>query len=121
MALQFVRSWHTWLVVGVAVVMAFISANYLFNASVANIVPWGILAFATAFVASTMRQSLLYGALFGFVVSYAFLWFNNTSQKTLSTVLILIPLILLPALFGALCGLALAWLGWLARRLITRS
>ena len=120
MALQFVRSRRTWLVVGVALLMAFISARFLFNGSVTNIVPWGILAFATAFVASNVRQSLLLGAIFGFVVSYAFLWFDNTGQKTLTSVLILIPLIILPALFGALCGLVLAWLGWLARRLISR-
>ncbi len=120
MSLQFVRSRHTWLVVGVALVMAFISAKFLFSGSVINIVPWGILAFAAAFVASNMRQSMLLGAIFGFVVSYAFLWFDNTGQKTLSNVLILIPLIVVPALFGALCGLVLAWLGWLVRRLISR-
>lgn len=120
MTVEFVRSRRVWLVVGAALVMAFISAKFLFNGSVANIAPWGILAFATAFVASNMRQSLILGAIFGFVVSYAFLWFDNTGEKTLYTVLILIPLIVLPALFGALCGLALAWLGWLTRRLFSR-
>jgi hypothetical protein len=100
--------------------MAFISAKVLFNGSVLNIVPWGILAFATAFLTSSARQSLLLGSIFGFVVSYAFLWFDNTSELTLSKVLILIPLIVLPAIFGALCGLLLAWLGWMVRRLVSR-
>jgi hypothetical protein len=54
--------------------------------------------------------------MFGFTVSYAFLWFDNTGTKTVSTVLILIPLIIVPALFGALCGFLAAWLGWIVHR-----
>ncbi|HEV2235145.1 MAG TPA: hypothetical protein VGR57_00660 [Ktedonobacterales bacterium] len=100
----------------VALVMAWISAKLLFNGSVWNIVPWGILAFATAFFATSRREARALGALFGFVVSYAFLWFDNTSTLTPSKVLVLVPLIVLPALFGALCGFLAAWLGWLARR-----
>ncbi len=105
------------LVVGVALVMAFISAKVLFNGSVANVVPWGILAIATSFLASRRREAWMFGGIFGFVVSYAFLWFDNTDTKTLRLVLILIPLIIAPALFGALCGFLAAWLGWIVRQL----
>lgn len=104
------------LVIAAAIVMAFLSANLLFNGSVWNVIPWGILAFATAFLGSNRREALTFGALFGFVVSYAFLWFDNTGQKTLSTVLVLIALVILPSLFGALCGLLAAWIGWIVRR-----
>lgn len=103
-------------VVAVAIIMALLSAKVLFNGSAWNVVPWGILAFATAFLARSRREAWVFGALFGFVVSYAFLWFDNTGTKTLITVLILIPLIILPALFGALCGALAAWLGWIARQ-----
>ena len=109
---------RAFLVIGVAIVMAFISAKLLFNGSVVNVVPWGILAFATSFLASSKREAWTLGGIFGFVVSYAFLWFDNTGTKTLSTILILIPLIILPALFGALCGFLAAWLGWTLRRLL---
>src|SRR5215469_16765925 len=117
MARRFTPSYRVLLVFGVAVVMAFISAKFLFNGSMVNIVPWGILAFATSFLASRRREAWLFGAIFGFVVSYAFLWFDNTGTKTLSSVLILIPLIILPSLFGALCGFLLAGLGWIVQRL----
>lgn len=105
-------------VIAGAMVMAFISANFLFNGSVLNVIPWGILAFATAFLATHRREAVIFGAIFGFVVSYAFLWFDNTSPKTLDKVLILIPLIIVPATFGLLCGLTLAWLGWQLRSLL---
>jgi hypothetical protein len=117
MSRWFASSHGALLVIGMAVVMAFISAKVLFNGSVANVVPWGILAFTTSFLASRRREAWMFGGIFGFVVSYAFLWFDNTGTKTLGTVLILIPLIILPALFGALCGFLLAWLGWIVQRL----
>ena len=106
------------LVGGAAIVMAFLSAKLLFDGSTWNIVPWGILAFATAFLASSRREAWVFGSVFGFVVSYAFLWFDNTGTKTLSTVLVLIPLIILPALFGALCGFLAAWIGWIVRQAV---
>ncbi len=119
MSRWFAPSYRALLVVGVAVVMGLISAKVLFNGSVANVVPWGILAFATSFLASRRREAWMFGGIFGFVVSYAFLWFDNTDTKTLRTVLILIPLIIVPALFGALCGFFLGWLGWIVRQLFT--
>ena len=73
---------RAFLVIGVAIVMAFISAKLLFNGSVVNVVPWGILAFATSFLASSKREAWTLGGIFGFVVSYAFLWFDNTGTKT---------------------------------------
>jgi hypothetical protein len=103
-----------------AIIMALLSAKVLFNGNQVNVIFWGILAFATAFLASSRREAWALGGLFGFVVSYAFLWFDNTGTKTLSTVLILIPLIILPALFGVLCGFLLAWLGWIVRQAMMR-
>jgi hypothetical protein len=120
MPLRFILSRRALLVIGAGIVMAFISARFLFNGSILNVVPWGILAFATAFVAANKRQSLILGAIFGFVVSYAFLWFDNSGSKTLSSVLILIPVVVAPALFGALCGLTMAWLGWTLRQVFSK-
>jgi hypothetical protein len=108
------------MVVGTAIVMAFLSAKVLFNGTVWNVVPWGILAFATAYLASSRREAWTLGGWFGFVVSYAFLWFDNTGTKTLSTVAVLLPLIIVPALFGALCGFLVAWLGWRVRQAVKR-
>lgn len=105
-------------VVCVAIVMAYVSAHVLFNGSAENTPLWGILAFLTAWLATSRRQAWLFGGIFGFVVSYAFLWFDNTGTKTLSMVAVLIPLIILPALFGALCGFLAGWLGWVVRQAV---
>lgn len=105
------------LVVFITVVMAYISAKYLFNASTWNVVPWGILAFATAFIASSKHEAWKLGGIFGFGVSYAFLWFDNTSPMNVSKVVFLAVLVVIPALFGLLFGSLLAALGWCIRRL----
>jgi apolipoprotein N-acyltransferase len=103
------------LVAAAAVVMSYISAKFIFNGSVFNILPWGILSFAASYLATSKREAWKLGTLFGFVVSYLFLWFDNTDTKTLAHVVVLIPLIIVPALFGALCGFLAAWLGWVLR------
>ncbi len=108
-------------VTGIAIIMAFISAKFLFNGSIVNTIPWGVLAFATAYFASNRRESLLLGATFGFVVSYAFLWFDNSGTKTVAKVFTLILVVVLPAAFGALCGLTMAWLGWISRRVFHKG
>jgi len=97
---------------GVAVTMALISSKLLFHGSVANVIPWGILALAISFLARKL------GAVFGFVLSLAFLWIDNKSQKTFSRVLILVPVTLVPSLFGLLCGWIIASLGWKLRQLL---
>jgi Ni/Fe-hydrogenase subunit HybB-like protein len=112
------RSFRVWLVIGTAIVMAFLSAKLLFNGTAWNVLPWGILALATAYLASNRREAWAFGGLFGFVVSYAFLWFDNTDTKTLSRVAVLIAVIFVPALFGALCGFLAAWLGWIIRQAV---
>ena len=114
------RSLRVWLVIGAAIVMAFLSAKVLFNGSAWNVLPWGILAFATAYLASSRREAWMLGGWFGFVVSFAFLWFDNTGTKTLAKVAALIALIFAPALFGALCGFLSAWLGWIVRQAMKR-
>ena len=107
------------LTASVAILMALISAKLLFNGLWLNIIPWGILAFATAFLAPNKKAALKLGGVFGFVVSYSFWWFDDTSRTMAAHILVLIPLIMAPALFGALCGLAMAWLGWTTRRMLT--
>ena len=88
----------------------------------ANAVPWGILVFlVTTFLGTSKKDALRLGALFGFLVSYAYLWFDNRNIQSLTQVLLLVVVVVLPSLFGLLCGVALEYLGWRIRRLFLRE
>lgn len=106
----------TVLVIIVALVAAFISAKLLAQGTPLVTLPWGLLAFLTAFIARNKKEALALGGCFGFVASYSYLWFDDTSRLTLSSVAVLIPLIIIPALIGLLCGLVASWLGWVVRQ-----
>jgi len=103
------------LVIIVALVVAFISAKLPAQGTPLVTLPWGVLAFLTAFIARSKKEALALGGCFGFVASYSYLWFDDTSSLTVSSVAVLIPLIIIPALFGLLCGLLASWLGWIVR------
>jgi hypothetical protein len=109
------------LIFGVALVMGFISAKYLFNRSALNVIPWGIVAITTASLASNRREAMTFGGQFGCVVSFVFLYFNNTNPKTLPNVIVLAPLAGAAALFGLLCGMLAAWAGWHIRSATTEK
>jgi hypothetical protein len=101
-----------WLVISIALVISFINAKLRFDGFLQVAIPWGVIAFVIAFFAPTKRDSLQLTGLFGFIVSYAFLWFDNQNIKSITQVLLLIPLVLLPAVFGLLCGVICGYLGW---------
>jgi hypothetical protein len=119
--LAYVTTKKSLLAIAVAIITAFISAKFLIQGTPLVSVPWGILAFLVALIAQTKREALTLGGIFGFVVSYSYLWFDNGSKLTPTKIAVLIPLIILPALFGLLCGLLCSWLGWFARTHLSRK
>jgi len=119
--LQIIKTKKALVVSIAAVAAAFISAKLLVQGSALVAIPWGILALLCAFTASSKQQALALGGLFGFLVSYSYLWFDDTSRLTAGRAAMLILLITLPALFGLGCGLALSWLGWMLRKKISHS
>jgi hypothetical protein len=108
-----------WFVIGIALIISFINAKLGFDGFFQTTIPWGVIAFAIALFAPGKRDSLNLSGMFGFIVSYAFLWFDNSSSKSLTQVLILIPLVMLPALFGLLCGILCGYLGWRIKRILS--
>ncbi len=102
-------------IVILAAIAGFISAKYMAQGNPLVTIPWGVLAFGTAFVAANKREALTLGSCVGLVASYSYLWFDHTGALTAAKVAFLILLILLPALFGLVCGLLCAWLGWVLK------
>ena len=109
------------LVTLVAILLGFVSARWMAQGNPFITLPWGVFAFLSAYVASTKREALLFGAIIGFVASYSYLWFDNTDSLTASKVITLIVVIALPALFGLLCGLGCSWVGWLLKARISKT
>lgn len=107
-----------WFTILLALVTAFIFAQLNYGGWLPNAVPWGILLLlVTACLGTSKKDALRLGTVFGFLVSYAYLWFDNRNIHSLTQILILIPLIVLPSFFGLLCGAALGYLGWRLRKL----
>lgn len=105
-----------WVALAGAFIMAFLSAHFLFGGSATNVIPWGILALACGLLAQTKRDAWKLGAVYGFALSFLFLWLDNTSHKSLKQFFELLALIPLPSLFGALCGAILSRLAFGLRK-----
>ncbi len=111
-----------WITALIAIIAAFINASINQNGLLPNAIPWGILAFVISFLtANNRKQALWLCAIFGFVVSYSYLWFDNHGIKSLTQVLFLIPVVVAPSLFGALCGSVCGYIGWKVRRLLRKN
>jgi uncharacterized membrane protein YccC len=83
---------------------------YLFMGSY-SLVPWGLVGLALGFWCS-MRQAFYAGAVYGFCLSFSFLiaGYNGTAS-----IFSRFPFFALLALFGAVCGVALAATGYFLR------
>ena len=114
--LKYLKTKRTLLTVLVAILAGLVSAKWFVQGNPLVTLPWGVLAFLTAFIALNKREALVLGGCLGFVAAYSYLWFDNTGTHTLGKIMFLIILIILPALFGLLAGLICSWLGWLARK-----
>lgn len=105
---------------GISIILAYISAKFLAQGNPLVTIPWGIAGIVFGATARNKKEALVLGACIGFVASYAYLWFDNTSSLALSRIILLVFLIFLPSLFGLLCGLFSSWIGWTIRRYFTR-
>lgn len=99
-----------------AIILGFISARFLPQGNPFVTVPWGIAAFVFAFFAVNRREAVLLGGAVGFIASYAYLWFDHSGSLSLSQFVALVLIIILPSLFGLVCGAVCALLGWIIRR-----
>ncbi|SMQ64225.1 hypothetical protein SAMN05444673_0969 [Bacillus sp. OV166] len=83
------RYWSTILL---ALVTAFIFGRLNYGTLLLNAVPWGILVLlVTTWLGTGKGVALRLGAVFGFLVSYAYLWINNQNIHSVTQVLILLP------------------------------
>ena len=94
------------------IVMAFISAHYLFSGDARSVFPWAILALLVGLSTRNRREALYAGGIYGYILSFSFLWFDKSGPTSLHQFGQLMVVIGLVSLFGALCGLLLSWLAY---------
>jgi hypothetical protein len=73
-----------------------------------SLIPWGLVALALG-LWGNKREALRSGAVYGFVLSFAFLVAGYTGTASLIS---RFPFFAILALFGAVCGLALSAAGY---------
>ncbi len=76
---------------------------------------WGIAGVGIGYFSSTFRLAALNGLIFGFIVSYIFMLHGYNGTDPITTKLL--PFAALGA-FGAVCGIILAEIGRLLRKLM---
>ena len=93
------------------IALGFVSARYLPQGNPLVTVPWGLTAVVLGTACRTRPRALLVGGALGFAASYSYLWFDDTSPLSAATATRLALVIIVPAVFGLLCGALAAWLG----------
>jgi hypothetical protein len=103
--------------IAVGAVLGVVGARILFVGSWLSLVPWTIAGLLLG-VWCERREWLWVGALYGFFLTFIFMVAGYSGS---ASVLSRLPFFALIGVFGAACGLALALVGSLGRRLTRRE
>jgi hypothetical protein len=111
-----------WSVIFAALVMAYISSRYLFVGSGLSVIPWGLLGILLGtIVAQDKREAYMIGAIYGFTLSFSFLWIDKAGHTSLTQFLFLLVIITLLGVFGAGCGALCSHIGYALRKLVVKN
>jgi apolipoprotein N-acyltransferase len=115
------RSPRALIVVAAALAMAYSSSRFVFVGSGLSLIPWGILAMAIAFLATSEQNAKNLGGIFGFTLSLSFLWIDHKGPSTVMGLVVLLAVTLaLAIVIGFFAGRTLSWLGWKLRQKFNR-
>jgi len=95
-----------------AVAMAAVS-NY-FITGYYNLVPWVIIGFLIGFIGETRRNTIIFGAVLGYVLFLVYIYLQYHGKTDLKSMTIFMTIDMLFSLVGGGCGLVGALIGrWL--------
>jgi Na+(H+)/acetate symporter ActP len=99
----------------VGAALGLIGARYVFVGSWLSLIPWASAGLAIGWWAKQLRQAMLNGAVYGFVLSFVFMIAGYTGSAALISRL---PFFAILGAFGGVCGLVLGLVGaWVRGRL----
>lgn len=82
-------------------VIALLISQILLSGSVKSLIPWGLVAVLLGYLASSRKESIISGAVYGFIVSFVFMLGYAGTAPEVSR----IPFFAAIGLFGALCAM----------------
>jgi hypothetical protein len=90
-------------------ILGYFSANSFFASSWTALILWGAAGLVLGYLAKSRKETFIPGALYGFLITAAFLifGFHGASDKFKSYLI----LVLIISVAGAICGLVLFFLG----------
>lgn len=101
----------------IGVVLGIVGSRIILVGSAWSLLVWGVIGLALGWWAVRMSRALLNGAAYGFSLAFAFMLAGYSG--TAPILMRVFPFALI-GLVGAVCGLALALGGTLARRVMVR-
>jgi hypothetical protein len=107
----------TYAAIAAGVILGFIGARYLFVGSWLNLIPWSVAGFALGYW-GTKNESMVNGVTYGFILSFVFMLAGYTGRASLIS---RVPFFAVLGVFGGVCGLVLALVGFSVKSKLTAS
>ena len=101
----------TFVSIVVGSLLGIIGSRFLFVGSALSLIPWAIAGLAIG-AWCNKRESMIYGAVYGFALTFVFMIAGYTG---IASLLSRLPFFALLGLFGASCGFVLCILGYLLK------
>lgn len=99
-----------------AVVIGYLS--YRLMSGWYNIVPWAVAALSTGFFSKCRQGSLINGAIFGYFLFMAYIWFGYKGKTDETSMQHFMLFNLAFSFAGAAAGAIGAWLGYVIRKAV---
>ena len=99
-------------------VLGLVGSKILFVGSALSLIPWAVAAFTIGYFSETKKEVLIYGGVFGFVLSFVFMLSGyNGSDSVFSK----IPFFILFGIFGAICAAVWSFIAFFVRSILNKK
>ena len=101
----------------VGIILGILGSRYLFVGSFLSLIPWGIAGLLFGLWCQNYRESLITGAVYGFLLVFAFM---AGGYEGADPILGKLPFFAILGLVGAVCGIGLTLTATFLRRKLTK-
>lgn len=98
----------------IGVLLGIIGSRFLFVGSALSLIPWGIVGLLLGWFSKNRKKAKINGIIYGFFLCFSFMIAGYSGSAPLLTRM---PFFAVLGLFGSVCGLILAIIGNLGKKL----